>query len=150
MKATTPVLIAALLLGLLTAAAASATAETIYKWVDEEGVVHYSARPPEGVDFVEMGIELEEEQAPAPAPDTQEAADANRPGEPPEQPEMTETEPDPEMVAERCRQARSNLENLLRRPNITIRGEDGEQRIIDDEERERIIEETQAFIDEWC
>ncbi|NBB94044.1 MAG: DUF4124 domain-containing protein [Gammaproteobacteria bacterium] len=149
MKATAPILITSLLLGLLVSPPVTGAEDTIYKWVDEEGVVHYSTRPPDGVDFVEMGIDLESNESP-PATDAETTSSEQRPAEPPEQPEMTEAEPDPEVVAERCRQARSNLENLTQRSNLTIRGDDGESRPLSDEEREGMIEDAQAFIDEWC
>jgi len=45
---TRPILV---LMGLLAAAQASAEA---YKWVDEDGVTHYSDRPREGADLVEL------------------------------------------------------------------------------------------------
>ncbi|MEE4303408.1 MAG: DUF4124 domain-containing protein [Wenzhouxiangella sp.] len=145
-------LLAALLTGFLALPGAVAQEQTIYKWVDEEGVVHYTARPPEGIDYEEVGIETREPVESATAggemADSGETAPAE--GIPPAQPEMAAAEPDPEMVAERCAQARRNIENLTQRANVLIRGDDGEQRQISDEERQRMLQEARDFIDEWC
>lgn len=142
-------LLAAVLAGLAFQPDAAAQEQTIYKWMDEEGVVHYTARPPEDVEFEEVGIESRE-PVEAENDDPESSEDVPAENEPPEQPEMTKQEPDPELVAERCAQARSNIDNLNQYENVTVRGDDGEQRSVSDEERMRMIEEAQAFIDEWC
>ncbi|MDZ7791256.1 MAG: DUF4124 domain-containing protein [Xanthomonadales bacterium] len=144
-------LLAIVVVGLTLQPEASAEEQTIYKWLDEEGVVNYTARPPEGVDYEEVGIETREPvEADAADSETQPAQDSAAETTPPEQPEMTRSEPDPEVVAERCAQARSNIDSLNQYQNVTVRGDDGEQRRISDEERTRMIEEAQAFIEEWC
>ncbi len=144
-------LLAVMVVGLTLQPDASAEEQTIYKWLDEEGVVNYTARPPEDVDYEEVGIETREPVETEPGSDeTRPAQDSAAESTPPEQPEMARSEPDPEVVAERCAQARSNIENLNQYQNVTVRGDDGEQRRISDEERTRMIEEAQAFIDEWC
>jgi hypothetical protein len=55
---------ALILLGVLLAAAASATT---YKWVDSKGVTHYSDRPQPGAEIVELQ-KAQTFQAPAPTP----------------------------------------------------------------------------------
>ena len=62
------------LLGLLAAAAVSAEA---YRWVDEDGVIHYSDRPREGAEIVELsqytrdtGARIYRDTRPAAAPDS--------------------------------------------------------------------------------
>lgn len=138
-----------LALAALSVPRAAAEEETIYKWLDGEGVVHYSAQPPEGVEYEEVSIAARES-----ARDNNDAQTEAAAGEGddrvPEQPEMTTGEPDPEVVAERCEQARSNIERLRQHANLVVRGDDGEQRSVDEEERQSMIEETQAFIEEWC
>ncbi len=144
-------LLAVVVVGLTLQPDASAAEQTVYKWLDEEGVVHYTARPPEGVEYEEVGIESREPVEPdggngEAQPEEDDATESN----PPEQPEMSRSEPDPELVEERCAQALSNIEDLNEYENATVRGDDGEQRQISDEERASMIEEAQAFIDEWC
>ncbi len=147
MKAIASALIVATLgLGFVTSAEAR---ETIFKWTDEDGVVHYAAQPPEGIDYVELGVDTTSE--PLAEPPEPEPADAPAiAAQPPEQPEMTRAEPDPVVVAERCEQARSNLENLTRHTNIVVNEDDGQQRALSREQRQQMVDETQAFIDEWC
>jgi hypothetical protein len=151
-KTMTSVLLAAVLAGLTAQPDAIAQQEAIYKWVDAEGVVHYTARPPEDVEFEKIGVEISDPEETSSgegemAGDGQAAEDD---GMPPAQPEMAEAEPDPEVVAERCQQARSNIENLTQHANVMIRGEDGEQRRISEAERQQMLEDAQAFVDQWC
>lgn len=138
------------LAGGLAALAAAATAdEGIYKWVDSEGVTHYSPYPPEGVEYERLttaGGRTEARNRSAEAP-------AERPPSPmPEMPQVQreQTGPDPEVVAERCEQARQNLAELTESTRIILRAEDGSEELLDEEGRQRTIEETEAFIEEWC
>lgn len=151
-KAIASILLAAGLAGLIAQPEALAQEQTIYKWVDVEGVVHYTARPPDDIDYEEVGVETREpvDSATGGGEMASGEQEAKAGKTPPEQPEMETTEPDPEVVAERCAQARENIENLNQRANLLIRGEDGERRPITDEERQQILEEAQQFIDEWC
>jgi hypothetical protein len=144
---TVPALLALALVALLSIQPEVAAQEQkIYKWMDAEGVVHYTARPPEGVEYEEVSIELRDGRNAA----TGGGDPARATEEPPRQPEMTPSEPEDEAMEERCAQARSNIEDLNRYENITVAGEDGEQRMISDEERQEMIDEAQGFIDEWC
>ena len=151
-KAIAGILLAAGLAGFMAQPEAVAQEQTIYKWVDVEGVVHYSARPPDDVEYEEVDIRNREPVDPA--ADGGKMAEAGPPAEPerslPEQPQMETTAPDPEMVAERCAQARDNLEKLNRHANLVISDEDGQRRAITNEERRRMLQEAQQFIDEWC
>ncbi|MEE4296240.1 MAG: DUF4124 domain-containing protein [Wenzhouxiangella sp.] len=140
-------IVATLLLSLaFVSPVSSQTDRDIYTWTDEEGVRHFSAYPPQDTPY-EIVEGLSGARAAPPPPPTGTAAAG---GEMPEIPEMRETEPDPEVVAARCEQARTNL-NLLRqdRPAI-LRNEDGDPTPLEGERRQEMIEETEAFIDEWC
>ncbi len=151
-KAIAGILLAAGLAGFMAQPEAVAQEQTIYKWVDVEGVIHYTARPPDDAEYEEVDINNREPLDSAADDGTM--AEAGQPAEPasspPEQPQMETTEPDPEMVAERCAQARDNLEKLNRHANLVISGEDGQRRAVTNEERQRMLEEAQQFIDEWC
>jgi len=149
-KAIVTVLLAAVFAALTAQPEAMAQEQTIYKWVDAEGVVHYTARPPEDVDYEEVGIETREPVESATEGGETQDEEADTTNNPPEQPEMTQSRPDPEVMAERCAQARTNLESMNRYSNLTVEGDDGEQRPVSDAERREMIEETQQFIDEWC
>jgi len=47
-------------------------------------------------------------------------------------------------------QARQNLAELTQSTRIILREEDGTEQLLDEEGRQRTIEETEAFIEEWC
>lgn len=152
MTRVTAVIALAALLAALTAQPQAVAQETIYKWMDEEGVVHYTARPPEGIDYEVVDVRNSDQSGDQSSGAEGESGDdgASASSVPPEQPEMAASEPDPEMVAERCEQARRNVENLTQRSNVLIAGDDGERRQITDEERETMLEDARAFMDEWC
>lgn len=127
--------------------------EEIYKWVDEDGVTHYSARPPEGIEYQRVTTEADRAVARTDstvATDSDEQEERRATGNLPELAEIAAEEPDPELVAERCEQARNNLNWLTQRTRISVEGEDGEMRRLSEEERQAQIQENQAFIDEWC
>lgn len=146
----TVVLSLAMLLAALATAPDAMAQETIYKWTDEEGVVHYTARPPEGVDYERVDVKNQRSESSAAEAGAREEAESERSSIPPEQPEMAAEGPDPAMVAERCQQARSNIENLTQRSNVLIRDDSGQRRQITNEERQRMLREARDFIDEWC
>ncbi|SRR5690554_312677 len=53
---------------LITLAAGTAGAATVWKWVDENGVTHYSDRPVEGAEAIELGAaQTFQPQRPSPA-----------------------------------------------------------------------------------
>jgi len=56
-------------------AASGAWAETIYRWVDQDGVVHFDGNPPHGVDATKVGALPESGGLSAPAPATVPAAE---------------------------------------------------------------------------
>ena len=131
-------------LGLTVAAMAAAT-ETIFTWIDDDGVQHFSAQPPEGRDY--RIVQMLGSGA-VPAADEADSAPAASP--PPRLSEISPGQPDPDVVRERCAQARDNLEILMQDRPLLMRQEDGEPQPLDDEARQQLIDEAQSFIDEWC
>lgn len=124
--------------------------QVIYKWLDAEGVVHYTARPPDDVDYTIVDLETREPVENDAADGQDRDADESVSDDTTQPPETAQAGPNEEEMAERCEQARSNIEALNRYQNVTVEGEDGEQRTISDEERMNMLEEAQQFIDEWC
>jgi len=117
----------------------------IYTWTDEEGVQHFSAYPPQGRPY-----ELVETQARARNSGRRNPSSETASAEPPAMPAISESEPDPEIVAERCEQARTNLGLLSQDRPAVLRQDDGEAQPLNDARRQEMIEETEAFIEEWC
>lgn len=124
--------------------------QIIYKWLDAEGVVHYTARPPDDVDYTVVNLETREPVEDDAADGQDRDLDDSASDDTTQQPETAQAGPTEEEMAERCEQARSNIETLNRYQNVTVEGEDGEQRTISDEERMNMVEEAQQFIDQWC
>lgn len=128
--------------------AASVQAAT-YKWVDKDGNVHYSQRPPPDTNYERLNIKTPPPSAtpasPA-APGTQAPAAAGQNnGSDTVAQEMAKNQ---EIRAKNCEAAKKNLElyTVFKR----VRKEDGTVVRLDDEERAKKIEESQAAIKEFC
>ncbi len=136
-------------LALVLAASTSGWGQTFYKWTDDEGTTHFTASPPADRDYetVNTSISVVSRVAGStatepPAEDEDEASDeAQMP---------RQGQPDPEQVTARCVQARENMFWLQNRRRIEVERADGTIEYVEGEDREAMIAETQAFIDEWC
>lgn len=134
------------LLGLgLTVAAMAVAAETIFTWIDDDGVQHFSAQPPEGRDY-----RIVQMLGSASALATEELSSAPSPAPPPRLSEISQGQPDQDVLRERCTQARDNLDILMQDRPLLMRQDDGEPLPLDEEARQQLMEEAQSFIDEWC
>jgi hypothetical protein len=137
-------------LALLLAASTSGWGQTYYKWTDDEGTTHFTASPPTDRPYetVNTSISVVTPSTPASAEaDSDEDAEGAA-GDDAQMPRRGE--PDPEVVAERCAQARENLYWLENRRRIEIERADGTIELVEGEAREAQIAETRAFIEEWC
>lgn len=125
MRWTTAVLVISV--GLCGAAVAAAAAkDKVYKWVDESGTVHYSAKPEEQVKVEEVAIRKGPE-APDPLAATVQNADE---------------------VA-RCAQIRESVRNLRSdSANLEIQDADGSTRPMTAEERAPLLEKYTAAMAE--
>jgi hypothetical protein len=132
---------------LLVAVTGPATAQTYYKWTDDAGTVHVTEQPPANRDYETVDIDtgrLGNADVAAATETPADDASGARAAMP------RRAEPDPEELAARCEQARANLFWLQSKQRIRVEGDDGSQRYIDQEERQQMIDEAQALIDEWC
>lgn len=135
----------------------------VYRWVDENGVVHYGDRAPQGVEATRVGVNpntvpiARPESSPPPAEAPTESA-----GDPAEALSYAELR-----RRERAEQRQQNLEierartadcarvrktrNLLEpSPRVIVQDEDGNPRRLDDNERLRLLEESQQFLAKYC
>lgn len=119
------------------------SASEIYRWVDSDGVVHYTDRPRDGAE--RLTIRTTAPSAPAVA------STAAAPGG--DQRELM-AEPDAEQTAEirsaNCTNSRDRLVRLQSAPRLYREGEDGERLYLDDAERTRVLEEAQRLVEDWC
>ncbi|AMX01654.1 DUF4124 domain-containing protein [Microbulbifer thermotolerans] len=148
---------------LISALAFAARADGIYKWVDENGVVHFGSQPPQkqSVEVVkkpksERYKQWQAEQAalnptPAEEPTSSEKNVAAAPKAQPEQQQNEALTKAQEAVrAQRCRMAQSNLQELTTHSRIRELGADGKMRVLPEEERQERIRRMQQTIQENC
>lgn len=132
--------------GLLLTLLTSAQAATIYKWVDTNGVTHFSAEPPAGQNAITVNPSAPRPGSVTPSQSTRDAEQTQ---------EQVEREVKREVAAEQaerekfCQTARRNLAQLELNPRVRI--EDGDQvRRLSEEERQAKIESTRQSIAEHC
>ena len=119
--------------------------EIIYTWHDDDGIRHFSARPPEGREYwVVEGLVSSSATVrgtPRTRPDTAPSAASA---------EARSAERSLEVLRERCEQAQQNLALLREDRPAMLRQEDGEAVPMDDDARREMIEEMEAFVADWC
>lgn len=154
MKHALHVLALTLLLG---ATASHAQPDKYYKWVDDKGGVHYSARPPR--DRPAQLIKMEREASPSPTPPS---APAKPGSEPTPAAPTTESEAPAAAnaanarvlaaeAATNCEIARKNLNALSARARVRIKDEKtGEFRFLTPEEHAQWLQDSEAGVRDNC
>ena len=137
---------------LLLAMSATAMASQVYKWVDAQGVTHFSAQPPQGQDATSVNT-----AAPPPKPavaEDKKAAPTFESIADPEQAAIDEKVKQDIAAKEverkkYCADVRTNLSQLENNPRVRTEV-DGEVRRLSEEERQSRISEAQKEIAENC
>lgn len=137
---------------LLLAISATAMAGQVYKWVDAQGVTHFSAQPPQGQEATTINTAL-----PAPKPAPAEATETAPTFESIANPEQAAIDAKVKQdvatkEAERkkyCEEVRTNLAQLQNNPRLRMEVE-GEVRRLSEDERQARIAETQKSITDNC
>jgi hypothetical protein len=137
---------------LLLAMSATAMASQVYKWVDEKGVTHFSAQPPQGQQATSVNTATPQPK-PAPA-EASKAAPTFESIADPEQAAIDEKVKQEVAAkeAERkkyCADVRTNLAQLENNPRVRVEV-DGEIRRLSEEERQTRITEAQKSISDNC
>lgn len=111
--------------------------EIIYTWTDQDGVRHFAAQPPEGREYriVEMPGAASSDSGARPDAAREPLAPAPSAG-------INLAEADPELLRERCEEARSMLDRLNQGT--------GDAALVDPAAREQMMQETEDFIAQWC
>ncbi|MDO3380806.1 DUF4124 domain-containing protein [Gilvimarinus algae] len=120
-------------------------ADTVYKWVGEDGTTHYGTRPPNGVDSTAI----------KPKTGHSEPVDYSHLSGTEEQEQTDRDESSAEEEAstkdpERCEAARKNKEILGRGGRVREATDDGSFRYLSEEEKAKRLEDAQKAIDESC
>jgi hypothetical protein len=133
---------------------------SVYRWVDEDGVINYSQLKPEGVEAELVRADTGQRigTTPPPASAGNDTTDGEQQlGENQQQMlddlRATEAQRQQQITKLRdanCRQARDQLDRLTSRGRIRVRGEDGTERVMPDEERRGRIDEAQRAVAANC
>lgn len=132
-------------------------AQTIYKWVDDAGVTHFSERPPLGVEAERTSIRLRQPdrqalQARIDSAAEQRAAVATRKQHAEDQ--ATEDEirakEDQQIRADNCEKAKTRLLTYNTSRRLYRPLESGEREYLTDDELDNERAEAQRLVDEWC
>lgn len=143
-----------LLLGsaLLILASVSSAAK-FYKWVDDNGVTHYGANPPQGVTTMEVNTRVNassDQDRELKALEAKRQASQNAKEEAAraaEEKERLKSEPDA-LNRERCEQHRKNLETLKNKPVVRSKNpETGEMEVLDQAARDKMIQNSQEALE---
>lgn len=128
-------------------------AQQYYKWVDEEGVTHYSAEEPKGKD----ASKVEAHNPPSSSQDKalnrlqqqhKEAEQQRQAAQEAEEQAEREEENPQAVNKENCKQHRKNLETLNRRSVVRRKNpETGEQETLNDGQRQAMIEKTKKALE---
>ena len=120
---------------------ASSASAGLYKWVDSDGNVHYSQKPPREQQYKRL-------KAPVAAPENTKSLYPSTKLNKPENVIATETAKNEKIRATNCLNAKNNLKSyqLTRR----VRDKDGNVTIVDDKERARQIEKAKKAISQFC
>ena len=121
--------------------AASASAG-LYKWVDNEGNVHYSQKRPANQQFKKL-------KAPPPAPETSKSLyQTSEPAKAASNTAAAETAKNLKIRADNCEKAKKNLNNF--QVHRRMRDKEGNVTIIDDKVRASQIENAKKAISDYC
>lgn len=132
---------------LLLALGAPAMAGTIYRWVDADGVTHFSAQPPQGQQAQSVRLAVQPPPLPASEPargdaGEREQADIDR--------KVKREIADQEAERKRyCTALRTQLAQLENNPRVRVE-EAGQVRRLGEEERQARIAETRKKLAEDC
>ncbi|MBA1275258.1 DUF4124 domain-containing protein [Stutzerimonas azotifigens] len=134
--------------GLVLALSSGVMAGQVYKWVDAQGITHFSAQPPEGGSAEVVSTHVAPRrpiEPPAPAPSQTFAPDQATIDRQVRQQVAAE---DAER-ARYCESMRTNLAQLRNNPRVRIE-DGGEMRRLTEEERQAHIGETEKKIGADC
>jgi hypothetical protein len=140
---------------LLTSIVSSADAENIYKWVDEQGKIHYSSDKPMDAPAERMRVNTEKTGAvpgqSALAAEQKKIDDAAKaikekgiPASPPV-PSISAKD-----IKQRCQQARSDLANIESHGQLRIQDDKGNLSYATDEVKQQRIAAAKNAIREYC
>ncbi len=126
--------------------------EKIYRWVDENGAVHFGDMPPDNVDAerikavpdtvsVEPSTTLPQSESQPSLAEQLRQERANQ---------RAERQKQEQALQEACAQRKALVEKLEPSPRVIVETKDGEIKRLDDDVRLETLNEARAFIAENC
>ncbi|MFA7096117.1 MAG: DUF4124 domain-containing protein [Gammaproteobacteria bacterium] len=126
----------------------------LYKWVDEQGITHYSQEPP-------ATGKVQKIKPPPPPPENagkaierleaqRQELDERRAARLEAARERQEEAKSEEIREAACRQARENLARLEAHNRIALRSPDGNYTYLDEEQRQQRIAEARDLVSNYC
>jgi hypothetical protein len=137
----------------------SAAQEEVYRWVDENGVVHFGDRRPQQKEAEVISIPQTSGISTGPSSDPDPANPAEAKDPPPSAAQQArdaraearrESEAKAKVTAASCTQAREVISQLEPSPRVNVTHEDGTVTRMDDNDRLETLAKAQAFVAEHC
>lgn len=128
--------------------AAFAAGGQVYKWTDAQGVVHYSDAPPPNT---QPNVQTMRVTGGVSTPSTTGATDANAQAQQPAQTQVAQNAAPPANDHARdCSNARSNLELLQSKFQVSVTDSAGKAVALDDKARQAQVADMNAQIATYC
>ncbi len=148
-----------LLIGFATlalAASGSVAANEIYKWVDEDGNVHYEDRPSGAASEQVVALSYKRTSGSAVQKrvdafaERQAARDEARAAADAEAQEAADAEAEAEANRQKCETYRAQLQTMLQSARLYRQGDDGERVYLDDTQREEARAHAEELVAKYC
>jgi hypothetical protein len=129
---------------------AACAAAAIYKWVDRDGVTHYSETPPPPEVQTRVVPIQAAPTAPAPAPKTASEGDKDAPAAPAAPSTGSDKEKLAKSRAVQCSQVKDTLKTLDSPLPVYTSNSAGDQVLLTNQEREEAVERWKKLEDKYC
>lgn len=123
----------------------------IYRWVDENNVVHFSQHQPQGDNYSELTtVSSYNAQENKPTVNSTEQTPVNEQIAKLEQEQAEIKAKNKEIFAQNCKAAQLNLKTLNSFEQVLTAGADGNNRLLTDEEKKEKIALSKKHVDLYC
>lgn len=132
--------------------------DTVYRWVDDQGVVHFGDRPANSENAEKIELQTRKAEITQPVSDVERDAIYAQPAAPSraqlQRDERAKSRQEAAILADAvaagCKQRRQIVAQLEPSTRVMVKGEDGEVYRMDDDERLKTLDEVKAYIAQKC
>jgi hypothetical protein len=142
---------------LILVCAMNAGAQSIYKWVDENGVTHYSEQRPQGIDAERTGIRIESNFRGSDSETLTAASENTAAVQAPAQENLEQNEQknaqaklESKTRRENCAKAREQQRKYETSRRLYRELENGERQYLDDQELDQARAQARELVNQWC